>query len=49
MDDKLPKEKCERLLGMMEAVMEENALRNSDALKIIDILLEACHREKADL
>ena len=48
MDDKLSKEKRERLLGMMEAVMEEDALRYSDAAKIIDVLLDACRREKAE-
>ena len=48
MDGKLPKDKCERLLGMMASVMEEEALRMSDAVAIIDILLNACRREKAE-
>ena len=48
MDDKLTEEECERLLGITAAVMEEEVMRKSDAVKLIDVLLEACEREKAE-
>lgn len=48
MDEKLTAEECERLLERVKAVMEEDVLRRSDAVKLIDVLLEACKREKAD-
>ncbi len=48
MDDKLTREQCERLLSIITGVMENEALRSTDAIKLIDVLLEACKREKID-
>ena len=47
MDKKLTKEQRDKLIQRFKAVAEDDMLNGSDAVKIIDILIEACEREKA--
>ena len=44
----LTDEECKDLLETVTSVMESKVLRHLDAVKLIDVLLEACQREKAD-
>lgn len=47
MDEKLTKEECERLKEMFGTIAASEVLTKYDAVMLIDVLLEACNREKA--
>ena len=44
----LPEERRERLKVLVAKVVDEDILNEYDALKIIDICLDACKREQAE-
>lgn len=49
MDEKLKKERCDTLKKFCNDIIDQGVLTNGDALMIIEILREACKREKAVL
>ena len=49
MNDKLTNEQCEKILKETIKVMEMEVLRQSDAVELLDVLLNACRREKAEI
>ena len=49
MDEKLTHEDYEWLASMIQTAEGNNALCKADELQIIDILIEACKREKIDI
>ena len=46
MDEKLTEEEKQSLMQRVAEVMEEDVLRKSDAVELIDVLLNACKRER---
>ena len=49
MDEKLKKERCDTLKNFCNDIIDQGVLTNGDALTIIEILREACKREKVAL
>ena len=44
----LPEERKERLKQLIMKIIDEDVLNEFDALKIVDICIDACEREKAE-
>jgi len=49
MDEILNEERRELLIAKFTEVAKDDVLTNGDALKIIDILRDACERKKAEI
>ena len=49
MGKKLTKEQQEHLIEHMKGAMAMDMLRSEDALAILEVLLEACRREKDEI
>ncbi len=49
MNDKLSNEQKQKLLNEFVAVLGLDVLRQTDALALVEVLVEACRREEADI